>query len=289
MAGTDFSKPFFDQPAPVIILVEPQLPENIGMAARAMANFGLRELRLVRPREVFPCEKAYASSAKAHHIIDNAVLYDDLTAALADMNYVCATTARPRYSFKPVYEPAAAARLLHSHIAQGQKGAIMFGRERFGLSNEEISLSDIIVSFPVNPAFASLNIAQAVLLMGYEWLQGADEASEKFPKNGKRSSEKNCYENKKSKQIQLEPAATKEALYDFFDQLEEALQVRGYFRPPARKKVMVDNLRAVLTKAEFGAAEIRLLRGVVSSLDRFSPTHPRGSGAPLPRNTDKDA
>jgi len=263
MAGTDFSQPSLLDPAPVVILVEPQLPENIGMAARAMANFGLRQLRLVRPREVFPCQKAYASSAKAHHIIDDAVLYEDLATAVADMNYVCATTARPRYSFKPVHEPVKAVHLLRSHIEAGGKGAILFGRERFGLSNEEISLSDIIVSFPVNPTFASLNIAQAVLLMAYEWLKSAD--------------------NKALEKKQIALSTPKSDLFGLFSQLEEALHVRGYFRPLARKKVMVDNVRAVLTRAGFNEAEIRLLRGIVSSLDRFSPSHPRGSGAPVDR------
>jgi len=258
MTGTDSSQETFDEAAPVIILVEPQLPENIGMAARAMANFGLGELRLVRPREAYPCEKAYASSAKAHHIIDGARLYDDLAVAVADMHYVCATTARVRYSFKPVLNPSMACQSLRAHIKAGQRGAILFGRERFGLSNEEISLSDDIVTFPVNPAFTSLNIAQSVLLMAYEWL--------------------------KSGMARFEPAvpvATKGDLHGLFAQLEEALGARGYFRPLARKKVMVDNLRAVLTGAQFNEAEVRLLRGVISSLDRFSPEHPRGAGAPI--------
>jgi len=265
MAGTDFSQSPLLDPAPVIILVEPQLPENIGMAARAMANFGLTQLRLVRPREAFPCEKSYASSAKAHHILDGAYLYEDLATATADMHYVCATTARPRYSFKPVLEPVVAAANLRSHIEAGQKVALLFGRERFGLSNEEISLADDIVTFPVNPAFASLNIAQAVLLMAYEWM--------------------------KTTSLTVTPSAAialKGDLHGLSAQLEEALSIRGYFRPPARKKVMVDNLRAVLTKAAFNEAEIRLLRGVVSSLDRFSPQKPRGSGAPIPRKINCD-
>jgi len=260
MAGTDSSAISLNAHAPVIILVEPQLPENIGMAARAMANFGLAELRLVRPREIFPCEKAYASSAKAHHILDKAHLYEDLATAVADMHYVCATTARVRYSFKPVIEPAEAADKLRLCQASQQRGAILFGRERFGLSNEEISLADVIVSFPVNPAFSSLNIAQAVLLMAYEWLKSDETSIAKTP-----------------------PVALKGDLHGLFSQLEAALEPRGYFRPPERKKVMVENLRAVLTRAEFNEAEIRLLRGVISSLDRFSPAHPRGSGAPAAR------
>jgi len=261
MAGTDFTQTALEDPAPVIILVEPQLPENIGMAARAMANFGLSELRLVRPREAFPCERAYANSAKAHHIIDRARLYDDLSQAVADMTYVCATTARPRYSFKQVLPPVEAMQILRKHIETGQRAAILFGRERFGLSNEEISLSDDMVTFPVNPAFASLNIAQAVLLMAHEWLQSKQMI---VPHS-----------------VSVTPMASKGDLHGLFAQLEQALSSRGYFRPPARKKVMVDNLRAVLTKAQFNEAEIRLLRGVISSLDRFSPAHPRGAGAPI--------
>lgn len=248
---------------PVIILVEPQLPENIGMVARAMANFGLAELRLVRPREKFPCEKSCAAASKADHIIENAVVFDNLREAMPDLNYVLATTARARDSFKPVASPVEAARSMRMREQAGERTGILFGRERFGLSNEEVSLADEIVTFPVNPAFASVNIAQAVLLMSYEWMKSGMEEETQTVFSGP-----------------LMAQAEKRSLYGFFDQLEEMLDVRGYFRPPERKDVMVGNLRSVFTRAGFSDAEIRLLRGVISSLERFSPQRPRGSGAP---------
>lgn len=262
MAGTDKNRPMIKD-GPVIILVNPQLPENIGMVARAMANFGLAELRLVNPREQFPSEKAYAAASKADYIIEGACVYNDLQEALADINYVYATTARQRDGFKAVRSPVEATKKLRALQLSGQKSAIMFGRERFGLSNEEISLADEMVTFPVNPAFASLNIAQAVLLMSYEWMKTSlDNASDTA-----------------FRMTETVPAE-KHNLYGFFDQLEEALDIRGYFRPVERKEVMVDKIRAVLTRANFGDAELKLLRGVISSLDRFSPQKPRGSGAP---------
>jgi len=262
MAGTDKKRPLIAE-GPVIILVEPQLPENIGMVARAMANFGLAELRLVRPREQFPCEKAYAVASKADHVIDNTVVFDTVRDAIADLNYVLATTARARDSYKPVASAVEGARQLRQRERQQQKTGILFGRERFGLSNEEVSLADEIVTFPVNPAFASLNIAQATLLMAYEWMKsGLDDETQ------------TVFRGPVMRQ------AGKEVLHGFFAQLEEMLDVRGYFRPPERKDVMVGNLRSVLTRAGFSEAEVRLLRGVISSLDRFSPNRPRGSGAP---------
>lgn len=262
MAGTDKKRELIAE-GPAIVLVEPQLPENIGMVARAMANFGLAELRLVKPREEFPSEKAYAAASKADHIIDNAVVFETLREAVSDLNYVFATTARERDGFKPVRSPVEAAEILRRRENTGEKTGILFGRERFGLSNEEVSLADEIVTFPVNPAFASLNIAQAVLLMSYEWM-----------KTGLMEERETAFRGP-----EMTPA-TKEGLHGFFNQIEEALDVRGYFRPPERKDVMVDNLRSVLTRASFCDAEVKLLRGVISSLDRFSPKRPRGSGAP---------
>jgi len=253
------TKPPLMVKGPVIILAEPQLPENIGMAARAMANFGLKELRLVRPRETFPHEKAYASSAKARHIIDGAQLYDSLSEAVADLNHLYATTARERYSFKPVTSPLQAASRLREGERKGERGGILFGRERFGLSNEEISLADEIVTFPVEPAFASLNIAQAVLLMAYEWMKAGLDAP-----------------HDTAFSTPVHAPANKETLYGLLTQLEEALSIRGYFRPLERRQIMRENLRAILTRAQFNDAEIRLLRGVVSSLDRFSAQRPRG-------------
>lgn len=265
MAGTDKQRTLIAE-GPAIILVNPQLPENIGMVARAMANFGLGELRLVSPREEFPSDKARSAASKADHVIDNAVVYDDLRSAIADLNYVYATTARERDGFKPVRSAVEATSDLRQRFRAGEKTGILFGRERFGLSNEEVGLADELVTFPVNPAFASLNIAQAVLLMSYEWMKTGLETDTDTVFRGPE------YE-----------VAPKKELYSLFNHLEEALDIRGYFRPEARKETMVDNLRAVLTRAAFASAELKLLRGVITSLDVFSPKKPRGSGAPESR------
>jgi tRNA/rRNA methyltransferase len=248
---------------PAIVLVEPQLGENIGMVARAMANFGLAELRLVKPRDGWPNERARAAASKADHVIDGVVVFDTLAEAIADLNYVLATTARQRDGFKPVRGPVEAGRELRGRFRLGERTGILFGREKFGLFNEEVGLADEIVTFPVNPAFASLNIAQAVLLMSYEWMKSGldNETDTAFTSP------------------QVEPAP-KAVLQGLLDHIEEALSVRGYFRPAPKKPKMVDNLRAVLTRPGFAEAEIKVLRGVVASLDYFSPKEPRGAAYP---------
>jgi tRNA/rRNA methyltransferase len=248
---------------PVIILVEPQLGENIGMVARAMANFGLAELRLVNPRDGWPNDKARAAASKADHVIDAVAVFADLESAVADLNFVFATTARERDGFKPVRGPVEAARALRARGQRGQRTGILFGRERFGLFNEEIARADEIVTFPVNPAFASLNIAQAVLLMAYEWMKSGLESETQTAFAGPQN-----------------VPAEKLHLQGFLGHLEEALSARGYFRPAAKKPKMVDNLSAVLTRPGFSEAEIKVLRGVLASLDYFSPKEPRGAGYP---------
>lgn len=264
MAGTDRKRPMLAG-GPAIVLVEPQLGDNIGMVARAMANFGLSELRLVKPRDGWPNERARAAASRADHVIDGVRLFESLEEALADLRYVLMTTARERDGHKPVRSPVEAARELRVRDQQQVRCGIVFGRERYGLYSAELGLGDEIVTFPVNPAFASLNLAQAVLLMGYEWLKSglAHEQDTAF-----RGPEK-------------EPA-DKETLYGLFEHLEEALAVRGYFRPPSKRPAMVDSLRAVLTRPGFSEQEIRVLRGVISSLDRFSPDRPRGRGGAAP-------
>jgi tRNA/rRNA methyltransferase len=262
MAGTEQDRILMTE-GPAIILVEPQLGENIGMVARAMANFGLSELRLVKPRDGWPNEKARAAASRADHVIDNVTVFEDLASAIADLNFVFATTARARDNFKPVRGPVEAGRALRGRFKAGQKTGILFGRERFGLYNEEVGLADEIVTFPVNPAFASLNIAQAVLLMAYEWMKSGLESEMQTAFSGP----------------EMQPAE-KADLIGLFNHLEEALEARGYFRPAAKKPKMVDNLRAVLTRPGFAEAEIKVLRGVVASLDYFSPKEPRGAGYP---------
>jgi tRNA/rRNA methyltransferase len=276
MAGTNSERQLLAE-GPVIILVEPQMGENIGMVARAMANFGLADLRLVNPRDGWPNEKAQAAASKADHVIEGTQVFATLEEAIADLNFVYATTARSRDNYKPVRAPVFAAQTLRSRFRAGEATGILFGRERWGLTNEEVALADEIVTFPVNPAFASLNIAQAVLLMSYEWMKSGMEDLEAVPFQA----------------LEQRPS-TKEQLFGLFDQLEEALDSRNYFHPPSKKPKMVDNLRAVLSRRAFTEQEISVLRGVISSLDRFSRDSPRkggstrsGKGAPTDDSADE--
>jgi tRNA/rRNA methyltransferase len=262
---TDSRQEPADGAAPAIILVEPQLGENIGMVARAMANFGLAELRLVNPRDGWPNDKAVAAASRADHVVNAATLHGTLDDAVADLNYMLATTARERDGFKPVLGPVDAAAQLRQRSRSAQKTGILFGRERFGLYNEEIARADAIVTFPVNPEYASLNIAQAVLLMAYEWM-----------KSGLENASQTAFAGPEF------PPAERRELQGLIDHLDEALSARGYFRPPSKKPKMLDSLQAVLTRPGFTEPEIRVLRGVVSSLDRFSPHEPRGA-----RSSDK--
>ena len=258
MAGTDRrQKVIMD--GPVIILVNPQLGENIGASARAMANFGLSELRLVNPRDGWPNEVARANAAKADHIIDGVQVFDTLEEALADLNFVYATTARQREMLKPVRDPQAACTTLRARHKRGEKTGILFGRERWGLESVEVALADEIVTFPVNPAFASLNISQAVLLMSYEWLR---TAGAELP-------------------ISEPPSlpARKEDLFGLFEHLETALDQENYFRPPHKRATMVENLRNIFQKAELSQQEIHALRGVVATLEGRK-TRPRKDRQP---------
>ncbi|MEP0944580.1 MAG: RNA methyltransferase [Rhizobiaceae bacterium] len=258
MAGTDRrQKVIID--GPVIILVNPQLGENIGASARAMANFGLGELRLVDPRDGWPNDVARANAAKADHIIDGVRVFDTLEEALADLNFVFATTARQREMLKPVRAPQEASDTLRQRHTRGEKVGIVFGRERWGLESVEVALADEIVTFPVNPAFASLNISQAVLLMSYEWMRSG----------------------KVELPIAEPPSlpARKEDLYGLFDHLEEVLDRENYFRPPHKRPTMVENLRNIFQKAELSQQEIHALRGVVATLEGRK-TRPRRDRQP---------
>ncbi len=180
-AGTDKTKRWILQPGPVVVLVEPQLGENIGAAARAMANFGLSKLRLVKPRQEWPNSEARKMASGADRILRSAVLFDSLEAAIADCTLVLATTARAHDQAKPVVGADEAARLMAPRVAGGETVAVLFGRERYGLENHEIGLADRIITFPINPAFASLNLAQAVLLALYEMHLAADATRELAP------------------------------------------------------------------------------------------------------------
>jgi len=262
MAGTNSERTLIAE-GPAIILVHPQLGENIGMVARAMANFGLAELRLVNPRDGWPSEKAVSAASKADHVIEAAKVYPSLEAAIADLEFVYATTARDRYGYKEVRSPVVAADDLRMRFRAGEKTGILFGRERTGLTNEEIALADELVTFPVNPAFASLNLAQAVLLMSYEWMKSGLASIEDTPFNA----------------LPQRPAK-KEELQGLFDHVEETLDARGYFRPAEKKPKLVENLRAILTRPSFTGTEIQVLRGIISCLDRFTRESPRGASNP---------
>ena len=240
--------------SPAIVLVEPQLGENIGASARAMANFGLADLRIVNPRDGWPSDKARASASRADHVLDAARVFPTTEAAVADLTFVYATTARTRGLPKPVVGPREAVETLRTHGATGGRTGVLFGRERWGLTNEEIALADAIVTFPVNPQFASLNIAQAVLLMSYEWMSasivgGALPTRVAVP------------------QLDWTPAP-KSDLFGLMDHLQSALEDTGYFRSPDKKPAMIQNLWALLQRPGFTEGEVKVLRGVIAALER---------------------
>jgi tRNA/rRNA methyltransferase len=246
---------------PAVVLVNPQLGENIGTAARAMGNFALDELRLVEPRDGWPNTRAGESAAGADWIIAGAQVYDDLPQALADCHFVYATTARPRGMIKQVITPGEAAGDMHARAARGEKTAILFGRERWGLDNDEISLADVIVMAPVNPDFASLNIAQAVLLVGYEWFKLTASSI------GQATPELPATEGSGLKMPDTRPASKAE-LGGLFEHLERELDDAGFFKSRNNRRVMVRNLRNLLHRAELSEQEVRTLRGVIASLVR---------------------
>jgi len=248
MAGTDKERIMIAE-GPAIVLVEPQMGENIGMVARAMANFGLSELRLVNPRDGWPSTKARATASGAAHVIDCARVFATLEEAIGDLKLVLATTAREREMFKPVYGPREAAGKLREAFAAGISCGVLFGRERWGLKNEEVALAQAIITFPVNPGFASLNLAQAALLLSYEWMsaEAGDRPTFSAP--------------------MPEPASNRD-LVGLMEHLESALDATNYFHPPEKREKMVLNLRNILAKANLGEPEVRTLRGVIASLER---------------------
>jgi tRNA/rRNA methyltransferase len=237
--------------APVIILVGPQMGENIGMVARAMANFGLSALRIVAPRDGWPNDKARAASSGAVPIIDNAQVNATLSEAVADLQFLYATTARPRDLLKPVEGPKQAAARLRQLAGQGVACGILFGRERTGLENDELAIAQAILTFPVDPQFASLNLAQAVLLTAYEWMQaGGEGAARPAPAPP-----------------ELLPASAAD-LAGLAAHLESALDDARYFRVAEKRENMALNLRNIFAKANLTEPEVRTLRGAVAALER---------------------
>lgn len=245
--------------APAVLLMEPQLADNIGMVARAMANFGLEHLRLVAPRDGWPNEKARIAASGANFIVDTAEAYRTLGAALGDLNWVCATTARQRDLAKPVLTPVEAVAEMQRRIALGQRCGILFGPERNGLETEELANADAAVMVPVNPNFASLNLAQAALLMGYEWMKVGNAGT---------LGRVTTYEEplQSGPQTRGSPPATKQDLIGFFEHIERELENNGFFSPPEKRPSMVQNMRSMFTRMGATEQEIRTLRGIVKAL-----------------------
>lgn len=236
-------------PQPSIILARPQLGENIGKAARAMLNFALTDMRLVAPRDGWPNPAAGPAAAGADAVLAQARCYDRLEDALADCTRVFAATIRPRDMHKAVVTPEEAARQTRAEIAAGGRVGLLFGSERAGLDNDEVALADTIMTVPVNPAFGSLNLAQAVIIFAYEWFRQSDETPAE-------------------QAYSQEPPATKDDLQGLYDHVEQSLDACGYFRSDNRRAVQVRSLRALWQNARFNVQEVRTLRGVVKSLAR---------------------
>ena len=251
-AGTDKTKALFEG-GPAIILVRPQLAVNIGMCARAMANFGLTDLRLVAPREGWPPpeerrETMIAASAGAAHLIENAKLFATVEEAVADLQFVWATTARERGQLKRVETPDAAMPECAAAIAAGEKHGIMFGPERTGLDNDDVALATGVLTFPVNPAYGSLNLAQAVLLCAYEYFKAAEGGGIPY------------------EQEERSPPAQREMLLTFFEFLEEKLDAAGFFRPASKRPVMQRNMRNMFHRMNMTQQDVRTFWGAMVRL-----------------------
>jgi tRNA/rRNA methyltransferase len=234
-----------DDRRPVVVLVRPQLGENIGKAARAMLNFGLTEMRLVTPRDGWPNPSAGPAAAGADMVLEHAQVYETLAEAVADCANVYATTVRKRGVTKPVLTPEEAAREVHT---QSGRSALVFGPERSGLETEDVALARAIVTVPINPEFGSLNLAQAVILCAYEWSKNADLAQPTVE--------------------DLLPPAPQDELEGLIGHLEAMLEPREYFFPHSRAQATRLTLRNLLTKPGWNHLEVRTLRGVLSSLER---------------------
>lgn len=236
---------------PSVILNEPQLAENIGAVARVMANFGLADLRLVRPRDGWPQPRAWASASGADWPLDEARVFDSLPAAIADLRLVLATTARPRDVVLPVVTPRQAADRLAQACAEGLTCGLLFGGERAGLETADIALCQAIVTIPIDPRFRSLNLAQAVAVTAYEWrLTQTEGPPPAFAQSG------------------APIPAPQTLLQGFYDHLEGELDAAGFFHPPEKRASMVRNLRAAFGRSGLSEQEVRTLRGVVTALSK---------------------
>jgi tRNA/rRNA methyltransferase len=232
-------------PGPVIVLVRPQLGQNIGAAARAMLNFGLTELRLVAPRDGWPNPDAGPSASGADIVLEKARLFATTAQAIADCSSVYASTVRPRELMMPVATPQVMAR---DAAASPGRSAILFGPERAGLETDEVALANAIVTIPINRTFGSLNLAQAVLVLAYEWSNNATLAM--------------------PPERQLEPAAPHADVEGLIGQLEELLEAKQYYHPPERTRATKNTIRSIFTKTGWSAREVKAVRGIIRALSR---------------------
>lgn len=235
--------------APCVILDQPQLAENIGAVARVMGNFGLEDLRLVRPRDGWPQKRAWASASGADWPLDKARVFERVEDAIADLQLVLATTARPRETSLPVLTPREAAERLQGAIDNDWACGMLFGGERAGLETADVALCQAIVTVPVDPRFHSLNLAQAVAINAYEWRLTRDAGPPPAFREGP-------------------PPATQEALLGFYAQLERELEAAGFFHPPEKRASMERNLRVAFGRAQLSNQEVRTFRGVVTALSK---------------------
>ena len=236
---------------PTIVLVRPQLGENIGAAARGMLNFGVHGLRIVEPRDGWPNQAAIAMASGAGRILEQAQIFSDVPSAVADMNIVLATTARRRDLCKPVLMPDQAMAEVRSHCFNGQRVAIMFGPERTGLENSELVIASAIIEVPVNPTFRSINLAQCVLLICYEWMQ--------------------CANAEVAVDRSVSAPANLEEKKRFVDLLIHDLEQAGHFWPPNKANGMILNIRNLIMRLELSGAELKSLHGVRRTLTRYAP------------------
>lgn len=259
-----------DGETPSIILMEPQLPDNIGMVARACANFGLDQLRLVAPRDGWPNEKARIAASGANYVIDDAVAYETLPAAVADLTWVCATTARQRDLRKPVLSPEQAVVEMRARIAGGERCGILFGRERNGLETGEVAFADALVMIPVNSRFASLNLAQAVLILGYEWLRSSPAAT---------LGRVTTYERPMTSGLNLghDRRATKEEVSGLTQHMAQELEKLGFFNPDEKAPNVMRTVETMIARAEPTEQEVRTFRGIVATLSRGKGTARKSS------------
>jgi tRNA/rRNA methyltransferase len=238
---------------PVIVLVRPQLGENIGKAARAMLNFGLTEMRLVEPRDGWPNPSAGPAASGADIVLEQAKVYATTAEAVADCQHVHATTVRKRGVTKPVIGADEAGRLVHT---QPGRHAILFGPERSGLETEDVALARNILTIPINPEFGSLNLAQAVILVAYEWSRMGRELADAGAALVQPTRE------------EMLPPAPQDELDAMIAHFEKLLAVRDYFRPESRTESTRRTLRTLLTKPGWNHLEVRTLRGILSTLER---------------------